>query len=94
MFSISEVDAQRKCQSSDYVLGITDHFMINSTYFIVTKYEAGSDLSHYTKAEGLDSLSEARTLYIFNQMALGLKDIHKKGIVHRDIKHKNILLSS
>ena len=53
MFSISEVDAQRKCQSSDYVLGITDHFMINSTYFIVTKYEAGSDLSHYTKTEGL-----------------------------------------
>ena len=93
MFSISEVDAQRKCQSSDYVLAIADHFVIDSTHFIVTKYEAGSDLSHYTKARGLDSLSEAHALHIFNQMAIGLKDIHMEGIVHRDIKHKNILLS-
>ena len=66
MFSITEVDAQRRCQSSDYVLEIADHFVIDSTHFIVTKYEAGSDLSGYTKAEGLDSLSEARTLFIFN----------------------------
>ena len=27
-------------------------------------------------------------------MAMGLMEIHKKGLVHRDIKHKNILLSS
>ena len=25
---------------------------------------------------------------------MGLMEIHKKGVVHRDIKHKNILLSS
>ena len=27
-------------------------------------------------------------------MALGLKDIHMESIVHRDIKHQNILLSN
>ena len=68
--------------------------MLDSTHFIVTKYEAGSDLSDYMKVKGLDSLPEAHALYIFNQMALGLKDIHKEGIVHRDIKHENIFLSS
>ena len=45
------------------------------------------------KAQGQDVLTEAQTLYIFTQMAIGLKDIHKEGIVHRDIKHKNIFLS-
>ena len=94
LFSISEVDAQRKCQSSDNVLGITDHFVIGKTHYIVTKYEAGSDLCEYMKARGLDRLIEAHAQYIFYQMALGLKDIHIQGIVHRDIKHKNIFLSN
>ena len=46
------------------------------------------------KALGRERLSEKQALYIFAQMALGLKDIHKENIVHRDIKHKNIFLSS
>ena len=46
------------------------------------------------KNRGLERLTEAHAQYIFYQMALGLKDIHKEGIVHRDIKHKNIFLSS
>ena len=44
-------------------------------------------------AQGQDSLSEVQAKYIFTKMAIGLKDIHQKGIVHRDIKHKNIFLS-
>ena len=46
------------------------------------------------KARGLEILTEAHAKYIFYQMALGLKDIHLEGIVHRDIKHRNIFLSN
>ena len=45
------------------------------------------------KARGLIRFSEEHALLIFTQIAIGLSDIHKQSIVHRDIKHKNILLS-
>ena len=89
---ISEVDAQRKCKSSEFVLGIIDHFVINLTHYIVTKYEVGGDLSAYQAAQGQAILSEAHTLHIFTKIARGLFDIHREGIVHSDIKHKNIFL--
>ena len=67
--------------------------MIDKTHYIVTKYEAGQDLCNYSEAQGQDKLPELQVLKIFTQIALGLKDIHSQRIVHRDIKHKNILLS-
>ena len=45
------------------------------------------------EAQRQDKHSEKQVLYIFVRIALGLKDIHNQHIVHRDIKHKNILLS-
>ena len=76
------------------MLGITDHFVVSNTHYIVTKYEAGGDLCAYMKAQSQERLSESQALYIFTQMAVGLKDVHRENIVHRDIKHKNIFFNS
>ena len=67
--------------------------MIDNYHYIVTKYQAGQDLCEYLEAQRQDKLTELQVLLIFTQIALGLKDIHSQNIVHRDIKHKNILLS-
>ena len=51
-------------------------------------------MSDYAEARGKTYLEEKQTLQIFIQIAVGLKDIHMKRVVHRDIKHKNIFLSN
>ena len=79
---------------SDYVLGILDSFEHGGNVYIVTKYEAGGDLSDYAESRGQAHLKEEQAMRIFIQVALGLKDIHMKKIVHCDIKHKNILLNN
>ena len=51
-------------------------------------------MNDYQERYGRNNLNEELAKYIFVQLALGLKDIHIKQIVHRDIKHKNIFLNN
>ena len=92
-FSISEVEAIQCCKSN-YVLAIVDFFEENGSVHIVTKYKAGGNLADYSVSLGKEILSEEQVLQIFLQIAIGLKDIHTKQIVHFDIKIKNIVLST
>ena len=39
-------------------------------------------------------LSEERVRHIFTQLASGVQEIHNQGIVHCDLKHKNIYVSN
>ena len=76
------------------MLGIVDSFEFGGNVYIVTKYEAGGDLADYAESRGQAYLIEEQALQIFIQIAVGLKDIHMKKIVHCDIKHKNIFLKN
>lgn len=63
----------------------------NSTPYIVMDYVEGTDLEEFIKKRGKLSLDKA--LNIFNQILSALSYVHKKGIIHRDIKPKNILIN-
>lgn len=41
-----------------------------------------------------DIFSEKTSRYIFRQLISGVKNLHKRGIAHCDIKTENILLDS
>jgi serine/threonine protein kinase len=73
---------------------------------IVTVYDAGEDGGNlYLAMEFIDGttlesvlkaerrLSPARTLEIIRQVCAGLDSAHKKGIVHRDVKPGNVMIS-
>ena len=76
------------------MLGVVDHFETDDFVYIVTKKAAGGDLLEYIAALGQNYLSEDHAQYLFAQLAIGVKDIHIKQIVHRDLKHMNIFLSN
>ncbi|MGE5804922.1 MAG: protein kinase domain-containing protein, partial [Ignavibacteria bacterium] len=61
-----------------------------SEVFIVQEYIEGKELKDLIKAS-LPSIDEA--LNIAMQIAEGLKAAHTKGIIHRDIKSSNIMIS-
>ncbi|MDX1999768.1 MAG: serine/threonine-protein kinase, partial [Thermoanaerobaculia bacterium] len=60
--------------------------------FIAFEYVDGSSLGEKLAAEGVPKLGEA--LRIAREAAEGLGYAHTRGIVHRDVKPANILISS
>jgi eukaryotic-like serine/threonine-protein kinase len=60
-------------------------------YFIVMEYVQGKTLKQYIKEHG--KLSVEESLHIMKQIVSGMAVAHDHGIIHRDIKPHNILIT-
>src|SRR5262249_28855611 len=69
-----------------------DAAQVEDRHFLVMEYCPGEDLGRLVRRDGPLECRQACS-YI-RQAALGLQHIHELGIVHRDIKPPNLLLSS
>ena len=72
-----------------FINKILDNFETETHFFIVMEYICGDLLSFIRKR---NKLNEYSAKIIFKQIIEGLKYIHKKKIIHRDIKLDNILI--
>lgn len=62
---------------------------------MVTSYAEGGNLLKYcvAKQESQGWISETTARHIFLQLAQGLRDMHRIGLVHRDIKLLNVFMT-
>ena len=74
-----------------FINQILDNFETDTHFFIVMEYVCGDLLSFIRKRT---KLNEQISKIIFKQLIEGLKYIHKKNIIHRDIKLDNILIDT
>ena len=58
------------------------------------EFADGGDLYGLVKARNGKFMDETKVLDIFIQISLGLKHIHDRKILHRDLKTQNIFLTS
>ena len=63
----------------------------NGVYYIVMELIEGITLKEYISKKGKLSVKEATSIAI--QVSMGLEAAHSHGIVHRDVKPQNIIIS-
>jgi serine/threonine protein kinase len=68
-----------------------DAGMDGNVYYLVTEYVPGSDLRKLVRGRG--PLPAAEAARIVAQIARGLQHAHERGLIHRDVKPGNILVT-
>ncbi|MCH7752278.1 MAG: protein kinase [Planctomycetes bacterium] len=61
------------------------------TYFLVTEYVPGSDLRRLVRFHG--PLSQTQAAILISQTAAALDYVHSRGLIHRDVKPGNLLVT-
>eukprot|EP00440_Ansanella_granifera_P068409 gb/GFBE01074218.1/.p1 GENE.gb/GFBE01074218.1/~~gb/GFBE01074218.1/.p1 ORF type:complete len:462 (+),score=85.77 gb/GFBE01074218.1/:1-1386(+) len=78
-----------------YIVRYQDGFIEDGSLAIVTEFAEGGDLSRRierVKQSG-QTFGESQILRWLTQAALGLKYVHERRIIHRDIKSQNLFLN-
>lgn len=74
------------------IVNVYDVGTDNGIYYIVMEYVDGDTLKRYIRNK--KHISAKETVELILPIAAGLSHAHKNGIIHRDIKPHNILLTS
>uniref|UniRef100_A0A8C3KX27 NIMA related kinase 3 n=1 Tax=Calidris pygmaea TaxID=425635 RepID=A0A8C3KX27_9CHAR len=75
------------------IVAYIESFEADGHLYIVMEYCDDGDLMQKIKHQGGSLFPEDTILHWFVQMCLGVKHIHDKRVLHRDIKSKNVFLT-
>jgi serine/threonine protein kinase len=75
-----------------HIVRATDAGEVGDASFLVMEYVTGVDLSSLVRRHGRLPIADA--CEIIRQAALGLQHAHEHGLVHRDVKPSNLMLTA
>jgi serine/threonine protein kinase len=90
-FIMTEKEVQRKIKHK-FVVKLRYAFQTFDKLYLVTDYCAGGDMRALITRKGRLPEDDAR-IYLA-EMILAIEEVHKNGIIHRDIKPDNILIDA
>lgn len=76
-----------------HVVKYYQSFTEKEKLYIVMEYCSGGDLSQFLKGQMGKPVTEDTVWKLTLQIMLGLRDLHSKKILHRDIKTMNVFLT-
>ncbi len=88
---IEEGKMLAKFAGDSHIVNVLDNFLDNNTAYIVMEYVSGVNLKEYISEQG-GTLTNNQVIAISMELLQGIKSIHSKGIIHRDISPDNIYI--
>ena len=88
---IDEARRLAKFENEEGIVKIFDHFYQNDTAYIVMEYLDGITLSEYMEENGL--IEPELAVDMLMPVMKSLMNVHKAGIIHRDIAPDNIMIT-
>jgi serine/threonine protein kinase len=74
------------------IVRVMEFFEANNTAYVVMEYIAGKNLKDYIAENGI--MTEQQALPIIHQLFDAVEEVHNAGMLHRDLKPDNILLTA
>lgn len=76
------------------VIRVYDLLEDRGRYFLVMEYIDGKNLFDTLKGSGSKRLEEIQVIRYMIPLSKGLREIHRKGVIHLDLKPKNIMIDN
>lgn len=86
---VKEIQVMRSSRHPN-IVNFIDSFLHRNDLWIVMEYMEGGSLSDLLAGK---QMSEGQIAAILRETCQGLEHLHRYGIIHRDIKSGNVLLS-
>lgn len=90
--ALNEAKIMKNIQSP-YIVKYFNSFIEKEKFYICMEYCSGGDLAQFLKGQMGKPVNEDVIWKFTLQIMLGLKDLHAKKILHRDIKSMNVFLT-
>lgn len=91
-FYVKEAENLSKFYLMPGIVSVRDFFYGNRTAYIVMEYIDGVDMKKYAKLKG-GRLQPDEVFWLLKDVLKALNEVHKKGIIHRDISPDNIMIT-
>ena len=88
---IKEARALAKFSNLPGIVSVRDYFEANNTSYIIMEYLEGNTLKHYLRSVG-GKLMPQQALQMMEPVIRSLEEVHKQGLIHRDISPDNIMI--
>lgn len=80
-------------ERNPYLLKAMERFEDDKNYYFISELKSGGEFISYVTGKKLKLEGEALAKRVIKQVGEGLRELHKRLIIHRDIKLQNILVS-
>lgn len=90
---VNEANVLHQLQEVKTVVDVKDFFTENGTAYMAMELVEGYTLNRYIKYQNEKRLSYSEANKIIKTVAMALYEVHKKGLLHRDVGPDNIMIT-